>query len=542
MANYDFNNLLSPERFQDLARDILQIKYGKYAESFKKVRDGGIDIRIRTENEYIYGQAKRYSNLSKLKYNLKTEELKKVKKLKPDRYILITSLDYTPKDKDEIMEMFGGYIKNEEDIIGRTDINNFLTNAEYGKIKRKYYELWLDSFEILEELLDYSNNKSTYEISRRKLKEISNNEKTYIESNLSNEAETIINENNCILITGEAGIGKTSLAYHIIYKMLQEEDTKFIYAYSPEDILKLYKENDRQIFLIDDFWGSIFENSYEKREEKKFIDVINMIKNSENKKLILTSRDYILEEGLKKHPKVYDELIINKVILKLKEFSELLKAKILFKHLSETKLEWDTINEIASNYKRIINHTMYNPRLIAEYIKKIGNKPKENKSYIKELLNYLDNPEKFIKDIFEEQTDTVKIILILLLLMRGSVEKEELKKVFYEYVDTNKSEKMKKTDFANSIKTLDGSLLKIYRDEYIEDQIVINIEFQNPSVEEFVYKYLAENIDDYVENIIKGTNNLNILSSLSGVYLLSIQYKRSIYNQETGHKLVINNI
>lgn len=540
--NYDFNNLLSDERFQDMSRDILQIAFKKYSESFKKVKDDGIDIRLKDGNAFIYGQAKRYSNMSQMKYNLKKDELEKVKKLKPDRYILITSLDYTPKDKKDIMKIFDGYIKDEQDIIGRTDINNLLSQDEYKCIQRKYYELWMDSYEIMEELLDCSVHKSIYRISGEKLKDISENEKTYIESELLKKSEKIINDNNCLLITGEAGIGKTSLAYHIIYKMMQEEGIKFIYAYSPDDILKAYNEDIKQIFLIDDFWGSVFENSYEKREEKKFTDVITMIKNSNNKKLILTTRDYILEEGLKKHPKIYDELLENKIIIKLKEFSDLLKAQILFKHLSKSKLEWNIMDEIASNYKRIINHSMYNPRLIAQYIRKIDNNPKERKSYLKELLKYLDNPESFIKEIFDEQTEAVKIILILLLLMRRRVEENELKKLFYDYADIISNDNIKKSDFANSLKNIDGTLIKIYKNEYVDDKLVIDIEFQNPSIEEFVYKYFEENLYDYANNIIKSTNSLNLLTSLCGSFFLSVRYGRIINDENPGHRIILENM
>lgn len=542
MANYDFNNCLSPERFQDLARDLLQIQYEQYAESFKKVKDDGIDIRLRDGNTLICAQAKRYNNFANLKHNLKTEELKKVKKINPARYILITSIDYTPKQKAEIIEIMEGYIKAEEDIIGKTDINNLLSVEKYKHLQRKYYELWMDSFEIMEELIDYSVDRHIYNASKEKLKEILKNENTYIESEISEKAEEILENNNCILITGEAGIGKTSLGYHLTCKMLQNSNAKFIYVYSPEEILRTYKEEENQIFFIDDFWGSILENSYEKREEKKFIDVINMINKDESKKLILTTRDYILEEGLKKHPKVYDEFLANKIILKLKEFSKLLKVKILFKHLGESKLDWDVVDEIASGYKPIIQHSMYNPRLIAEYIREIEQKPKKKGGYLQELLNYLDNPEEFIKDIFEEQTDTVKVILILLVLMRRETQEEELKKLFYDYCDYSRNDRIKKSDFAMSIKNIDGSLIKIYRDDLFDEEIVVNVTFQNPSVEEYVYHYLEQNIDDYANDIVNSTNSLNLLTSLAGVFPLAVDYKKKMNEEETGHKLIAKSI
>lgn len=267
-----------------------------------------------------------------------------------------------------------------------------------------------------------------------------------------------------------------------------------------------------------------------------------MIKNSEGKKLILTTRDYILEEGLKKHPKVYDELLEDRIILKLKKFSELLKIKILFKHLETSKLEWKIVDEIATGYKYIIHHTMYNPRLIAEYIKEISNKPRNRQSHLKELLDYLDNPQKFIKEIFDEQTEAVKIILILLLLMRREVQEKELKKLFYDYIEFTNDSKIKKSDFITSIKNIDGSLIKIYRDEIFDEEVIINIDFQNPSIEEFVYQYLEKNLYDYANNIIGSTNNLNLIGSLSGVFLLARNDGKILEDIETGHKLIAKDI
>ena len=66
MLNYDFNKALSPERFQDLARDILQVREKNIMESFRKTKDGGIDIRTKKDGKVIIGQAKRYSNKNDL--------------------------------------------------------------------------------------------------------------------------------------------------------------------------------------------------------------------------------------------------------------------------------------------------------------------------------------------------------------------------------------------------------------------------------------------------------------------------------------------
>lgn len=80
MANYDFSKAMEPERFQDFARDILQAREQNVMESFRKTKDGGIDMRTKKEGKLVIGQAKRYSNKKDLMKNLKNTEIQKVKK------------------------------------------------------------------------------------------------------------------------------------------------------------------------------------------------------------------------------------------------------------------------------------------------------------------------------------------------------------------------------------------------------------------------------------------------------------------------------
>jgi len=96
MNNYDFSTLNDKE-FEQISKDLLNAKFNLNLQSFKSGKDKGIDLRYSTKknNNSIIVQAKHYSNskYSDLKYVIKHKELDKVKKLKPKRYILVTSLD-----------------------------------------------------------------------------------------------------------------------------------------------------------------------------------------------------------------------------------------------------------------------------------------------------------------------------------------------------------------------------------------------------------------------------------------------------------------
>jgi len=127
---YDFNKL-SPLDFEDLTRDIIQQKENIFVESFTTGKDGGIDLRYTTDTQgETIVQCKHYtSGYSNLKGRLK-KEAKKIKTKGFKKYILVTSVGLTPKNKTEIFELFEPLKQRTEDIIGRDDLNNFISNQK----------------------------------------------------------------------------------------------------------------------------------------------------------------------------------------------------------------------------------------------------------------------------------------------------------------------------------------------------------------------------------------------------------------------------
>ena len=111
MSNYDFRNLLSAFEFECFSRDLINAHEGLDLMSFAEGRDGGIDLRYTNDKgKSVIVQAKRYKEYNELKQTLK-KEVEKVKQLKPQRYMLTTSVDLTDANKQEIMGMFAPYIR-----------------------------------------------------------------------------------------------------------------------------------------------------------------------------------------------------------------------------------------------------------------------------------------------------------------------------------------------------------------------------------------------------------------------------------------------
>ena len=548
MKNYIFSQLLSPDDFQDLAVQVLQIRENRTMECFRKVKDLGIDALDKNSKGLVVMQAKRYSHYNNLYNSLKINELPKVKNLKPERYILITSVDFGPEEKNRIMQLFSGFIKNEKDILGQADLNNLLSKPEYKQIV-------LDDSEILEEMLDKIINRGIYQASKNELRNIIKNEETYIESDLYKNAVKILEKQNCILITGEAGIGKTALARHLCYTMLQEKNSvNFYYVYSLDSIFQVFQDNKEQIFFLDDFWGSIFKESTDKTEEKKFTDLINMFTADKSKKLILTSRDYILKQGFKEHPKIgenFTEKTERKLILQLEKFSKKLKIEILFKHLKQSNLQWKMVKQIADNCDQIISQQGYNPRLIVDFLHKASNDIEAGSIYdvYQELINYLKNPTDFIKDIFTEQTSTAQLILLLIVTKGRFSYLDEVENMFYDYIKYTKI--VPEANFETCMQQLTSDFLREEEEDIEWKQNPIRIEFQNPSFKEYVNEYLCKHARIYMENIINSTRYINVLQTVLNNHMLGdykevisekiikdypilcISYGHSIFDKET---------
>src|SRR5580698_11540276 len=99
MATYDFSRLSSYD-FEELIRDLLQAEWRLRLESFKPGADSGIDLRCLTGKNNIIVQCKHFtqSGYQKLLSQLRKDELPKIHKLAPTRYVLVTSVPLSPKN------------------------------------------------------------------------------------------------------------------------------------------------------------------------------------------------------------------------------------------------------------------------------------------------------------------------------------------------------------------------------------------------------------------------------------------------------------
>ena len=350
MPDYDFLNL-SPPEFEDLTKDILQKHLDITLESFTIGRDNGIDLRYSlSPKDNLIIQCKRYKDYNSLLSNLK-KEVSKVQDLSPTRYIISTTVGLTPNQKDVILALFSPYIVNTSDIFGRNDLNGLLTS----EIEKRHFKLWLASTNILDKILHSKiHNQSNFE--EEIIKDTIN---VYVDNKSYYNANKIIKDKKYVIISGIPGIGKTTLARILVYHYLANGFEEFVFlSDSINEAYTIYKEGVKQIFLFDDFLGTNFlENKLSTNEEQRIVKFIEKVSKSKDKIIILTTREYILAQAKQKYDTFNNpSLEFAKCIIDLSQYTNIVKAKILYNHLFFSNLSGGHILDLLKDeaYKTVI--------------------------------------------------------------------------------------------------------------------------------------------------------------------------------------------
>lgn len=514
MRNYNFNKLLDSRTFEFFGKSIIEKIENKRFEIFSEGRDLGIDLRCVNEKSLIIVQIKRFKDFNSLYNELKNKELQKVEKIKPNRYILITSVELSVIKKEKIKEIFKEYIVNTSDIIGSEDLNSLLEKEEFRGIEEEYYQLWINSTSTLKNFIKRGLNSDIYAYTGDELENIKDSTKMYVKNESFNQSLKLIKKNKCLLICGEAGIGKSMLARNLCAYILNKyRETEFIYLNKISDVAKLLTEGKRQLFFIDDFWGSKFADNLKGEEENILKRIIKIINKSEDKILILTCREYILEQGCSQYQELTEFFNKYKLKLNIEKYSKILKAQILFQHLQTSELPHNAIYEIAYGYENIIENPNYNPRIIENYIRYVSEQEIEPNNYLKDFIEYLENPNKLWKEVFSKQREGAQLILIIMLLSKTyEINLENVRKYFNSYIDVEPRVEARKKEFGKYISELENNLINTYKDD---ESNKIFVKFKNSSIELYVYKYLMENLEEYANGLIQGAISINNLLYLT---------------------------
>lgn len=540
MNDYDFSTLNDKE-FENISIDLISRDRNKRFERFKVGKDRGVDGRFFSDEgiEEIV-QCKHYlktgykgliSSLTKKDGNEKA----KVIKLNPEKYIFITSLPLSRIEKQELQTIFEPYIKKESDIYGQEDLNDLLKNN--SDIEENHYKLWISSTTVLQRIFNNAiKGRSEFE-----LDDIKDKIKYYVVTKNHNNALKKLEESHILIIAGEPGIGKTTLAEQLSLSYIEKGFEFCVIGNSINEAEAIFERDRKQIFYFDDFLGSNYLEALESHKDSHIMKFIARIQRDKNKRFILTSRTNIFNQGLLLSDTFRNKKINNaEFILNVNTLQKNDKAMILYNHIWHSDLEESYIDEIYKDkrYIDIIEHKNFTPRLI-EFLTDIDKvKSSLAVNYWQDIKRNLDNPSEIWKNTFDKQSDGFMRCIVVLTVFNGnSIEENKLKNAYNSYI---KLDKLQNSSYASKefVSTIEV-VVKYFLNRTKKGKI-IEYSLFNPSIADFV-------INNHIEKLRLSVLSLETLKSIN---ILENFYRRkeiseNLYNEtilELYRQLDINQI
>ena len=491
MTDYDFKSLNDKE-FEALCTDLLGQHMGVRFERFKPGKDSGVDGRFfaNEKNEVIL-QCKHWANtpLNQLVTYLKKIEKPKIDKLKPNRYIIAVSNPLSRADKKAIYAAMSPYIVVETDVFGKEDLNDFIGKDKSAE--QRHYKLWLKSSSIISHLF----NNAIIGRSAFSLEEIVFASSKYVVTANHKIALQKLERFGVVIITGEPGVGKTTLADHLCLHYVSQG---FSYLKISEDIREAetaFDADSKQIIYFDDFLGRNYLEALKGHEGSQITQFMRRVSANKNKRFVLTSRSTILNQGkLLIDSFEQNNIQKNEIELRIQSLTGLDKAQILYNHIWHSTLNPQYVDQlyVDKRYRKIIEHKNFNPRLVSYILDSTRLDNCSAEDYWNYIVKSLKNPSQIWENPFVAQQDDFGRALIFLLVLHGSsLGEAELGTAYRRYIALEDNKHFRgRQEFQYNLRLLTGSFFN----RTVASNGAASVDLFNTSIADYVLRRYAGDI------------------------------------------------
>jgi len=499
MSDYDFSQL-SPHDFELMCRDLLQAEWGLTLESFKAGKDGGIDFRYARAGKQIIVQCKRFveTGFDGLLRELR-KEADKVRKLKPGRYILMTAAPLSDANKTRIVEVIGAEFLDKSDIFGCADLNNLL--GKHPEVERSHYKLWLASTHVLETVLH--NDIVTQ--SEFQVEKIHGEIKRYVQGNAYPRALAALKADHVVILSGLPGVGKTTLANMLLYEHLANGFEPVVLRQDFAEGKAMFRKGKPQVFYFDDFMGTTFlgdkGSSDQQREFRAILEFIEMVGASKDKRLILTTREQMLQQAWGASEQIRNAgLIDRKVVIHMGDYNLRQRAEILYNHVFFSDLPADYRDELLKGefYFKIVKHDKFNPRLIEWLSTYRRLKAVPVDGYQAFVTRLLHDPSEIWRHAYERQISDAGRSLLLTMFSFGGKAGDALLREGFASLHAHRAQKYglprRPGDYTTARAELHGA--------FVRPTGVETIEFINPSMLDWLNRVVRTEPDNAIDLIV----------------------------------------
>jgi hypothetical protein len=418
---YDFLRL-SPLDFELLVKDLLQEEWEVPLESFATGRDSGIDLRyLPAQGGATIVQCKRFdsNNFAGLKSHLSRVELPKIQALAPKRYVVATSVRMTPGRKDELVDALRPFLQGPADVLGPEQLNGYL--RRHPGVERAHLKLWLTSTAALEAVLDAVINRDIGARTQALLEDAQEQATLFVSHDGVAEAMRMLHEERVCIISGAPGVGKTMLAKMLLMSLTAQYQPVVLTNILEAD--KLYEAGTKQAFFFDDFLGTVsLAENLGRNQDAYVADFVHRIRRTPGKRLIMTTREYLLKEASDVYSRLRDnmEVEMSKYVLDIEKYSRLARAHMLYNHLFFGPLFFPVYQCLLADrgYIGIIDHPNFTPRLLESIVNLAQMKELRHEEFCSFAKEVLDRPTQLWAHAYEVQLSELgRAILVALLTL-----------------------------------------------------------------------------------------------------------------------------
>lgn len=484
MDGFDIGRITDAD-FEALCRDLLGQVLGVRFEIFAAGKDGGVDLRyVGPSGETWIVQCKHWagSGRANLLAHMAGKEKRKVDLLRPDRYLLATSVELNPAAKDRLFADLAPWVRDTGDLWGVREIVEELRTRD--DIVRRHIRLWLNSTAVLQAMLANGIRTRTQMLAADTEATLL----TYVPNPSLSRALELLDEQHVCIIAGVPGVGKTTLAQVLAAAHVAKGFELIEISEDVEEAFTAWRDEQYQIFYYDDFLGqTTLDDKLRKNEESRLLRLLDHIRRNPRKRVVLTTREYILAQARQRYERLgnanFDPLTC---VIDLADYKLDIRAQMLYNHVYFADLSNAQKAAFAdpAAHLPIIRHHNFNPRLVALTLAMTSAEVKPDMVPV-EVCRSLNDPSHLWAHVVENQLSPAQVTLLQTIYSIGAANIEPLRTAWQSLVRL-RGEHYPEEEFRKSLSVLDGTMVQIF-----DYEGTVRVVLGNPSIRDFMADYLA---------------------------------------------------